>query len=207
MSNIPYTYLLKWTSTNMKYYGVRYAKDCNPKDLWVKYFTSSDLVKEYVEVHGNPDVIQIRRTFNDVNSARKWEETVLKNLKVTSRNDYLNATDSISFSVRSGINHPRYGMTSSRPDLKKLSNTKWYNNGIINKRLTESNIPEGFVLGRLPVDNTKIIEFNKSRRGKPISKEHGQNIGNAQRGKPRSTETKEKIRQSLLKRKLLNHPQ
>lgn len=209
MSNVPYTYLLKWTSTGMKYYGVRYAKGCTPTDLWVKYFTSSDLVKEYVESHGNPDIIQIRKVFDTADSARKWEERVLKKLGVVSRNDYLNATDNICFSVRSGPDHPRYGMTGERPDLKKLSNTKWYNNGVINKRLSETEVIDGFVLGRLPINNTKLIEFNQSRRGKPLSKEHGQRIANAQRGKPRSTETKEKIRQTLLKKRLrlLNHSQ
>lgn len=207
MSNIPYTYLLKWSSTGAKYYGVRYSKNCDPSDLWVKYFTSSSIVADYVLEHGDPDVIQIRKTFSDVDSARHWEQTVLKKLNVVNRSDYLNATDNISFAVVSGENHPRYGKTSSRPDLKKLSNTKWYNNGIINKRLSEDQVPEGYVLGRLPINNTKLIEFNKTRRGKPISREHGNKISAAQLGKPRSPETKEKIRQSLLKRRSLNHPQ
>ena len=66
MSNIPYTYLLKWSSTGAKYYGVRYSKNCNPSDLWVKYFTSSSIVADYVLEHGDPDVIQIRKTFSDV---------------------------------------------------------------------------------------------------------------------------------------------
>lgn len=32
--NIPYTYRIKWSNTGMSYYGVRYANDCKPDDLW-----------------------------------------------------------------------------------------------------------------------------------------------------------------------------
>ena len=76
--NTPYTYFIQWSKTGMKYYGVRYAKDCHPSDFWVTYFTSSDTVSEYVQEHGNPDIIQIRKTFDNTTRARLWEHTVLK---------------------------------------------------------------------------------------------------------------------------------
>jgi len=94
--NIPYTYYITWSTTGMKYYGVRYAKDCHPNDLWKTYFTSSVNVAEYVKEHGNPDIIQIRKIFsgnNAVNKARIWEHRILRKMKVISRKDYLNESD------------------------------------------------------------------------------------------------------------------
>lgn len=59
----PYTYLIGWSNLNKYYYGVRYKKDCEPNDLWVLYFTSSQEVQEYRAIYGDPDVIQVRKTF------------------------------------------------------------------------------------------------------------------------------------------------
>ena len=60
-----YTYRIKWSKNNISYYGVRYAKNCHPNDLWVTYFTSSKFVKIQREKCGEPDTIQIRKTFGD----------------------------------------------------------------------------------------------------------------------------------------------
>lgn len=86
----PYTYLIGWSNLNTYYYGVRYAKGCNPNDLWVKYFTSSKHVKRFAEMHGDPDIVQIRKTFVDAESAVSWEEGVLKRMNVLTRDDFLN---------------------------------------------------------------------------------------------------------------------
>ena len=45
-SNIPYTYFIQWSTTGMKYYGVRYSKDCHPAEFWKDYFTTSGYVDE-----------------------------------------------------------------------------------------------------------------------------------------------------------------
>jgi hypothetical protein len=37
----PYTYLIVFKVTGQVYYGVKYSKFCNPKQLGVKYFSSS----------------------------------------------------------------------------------------------------------------------------------------------------------------------
>lgn len=97
--NIPYTYQIIWSATGMKYYGVRYAKDCDPGDLWKTYFTSSTTVADYVKEYGDPDIIQIRKTFSGhdaVQRARSWEHIVLRRLKVIERSDFLNQSDSRS---------------------------------------------------------------------------------------------------------------
>lgn len=92
----PYTYLIGWKKLNMFYYGVRYAKNCDPEELWKSYFTSSKHVKNFLKLNGNPDLIQIRKIFKSTEKARQWEHTVLRRLKVKDRNDFLNLTDNIS---------------------------------------------------------------------------------------------------------------
>ena len=89
----PYTYLIGWTEHKIWYYGVRFAKGCNPLDLWNPYKTSSKYVKQFIEKYGDPDVIQIRKTFNNSESAQQWEEKVLQKMNVVKRKDFLNKTD------------------------------------------------------------------------------------------------------------------
>ena len=86
----PYTYLIGWTAHNKWYYGVRFAKNCNPDDLWVTYFTSSSYVQEFRKQHGDPDVIEVRRTFLSQADARLWEETVLNRLNAVKDEKWLN---------------------------------------------------------------------------------------------------------------------
>ncbi len=86
-SNIPYTYLVGWSTLNKWYYGVRFSKNCHPSDLWVNYFTSSNTVAKFRKKHGEPDVIEIRKIFTDVSSAIEWEAKVLKRLKIFEHQD------------------------------------------------------------------------------------------------------------------------
>jgi hypothetical protein len=87
---IPYTYLIGWTKHNKWYYGVRYAKNCNTKDLWTKYFTSSKIVKKFRLENVEPDIIQIRKTFKHDFEAKKWEDNVLRRMKVHINEKFLN---------------------------------------------------------------------------------------------------------------------
>jgi len=86
----PYTYLIGWTNHNKWYYGVRYAKNCNPADLWTKYFTSSKKVKAFRKMYGEPNIIQIRKTFKDSKSAKLWEDKVLRRMEVHIKDEWLN---------------------------------------------------------------------------------------------------------------------
>ena len=90
---VPYTYLIGWTKQNKWYYGVRYARNCNPQDLWKNYFTSSKYVKKFREEHGEPDVIEIRKIFKDSNSAILWETKVIKRMNMVESNIWLNKWD------------------------------------------------------------------------------------------------------------------
>ena len=96
---IPYTYIIKCVPEGIYYYGVRYAKNCSPSDLWVTYFTSSKYVKNLIDKYGKECFIfEIRKIFNDELSARSWESTVLRRMNVVTRSDFINKTDNKSIS-------------------------------------------------------------------------------------------------------------
>ena len=86
----PFAYRIKWSKFNISYIGIRYAKNCTPSDLWLTYFTSSKgpetihghSVESFRKIHGEPDIIEIRKTFSDVLECRRWEARALKKLKV-----------------------------------------------------------------------------------------------------------------------------
>lgn len=89
----PYTYLVGWSKLRVFYYGSRYSKRAHPSDLWVTYFTSSKYVAKFRQEHGEPDIIEVRKTFNDPKLALTWELRVLRRMGVVKRNDFLNKTD------------------------------------------------------------------------------------------------------------------
>lgn len=85
-----YTYLIGWSSSDTWYYGRRTAEGCNPLEFWKTYFTSSKYVTRYRQSNGEPDIIEIRKTFNNIDACKKWEETVLRRLNVTKNKKFLN---------------------------------------------------------------------------------------------------------------------
>jgi hypothetical protein len=108
INHTPYTYLIGWPVLNKWYYGVRYAKNCQPDDLWISYKTSSKFVKNFVTEHGDPTIIEVRKTFQSISEAQQWESKVLKRLQVTKSPMWLNAHDSRAFdptTVPRGNNH------------------------------------------------------------------------------------------------------
>lgn len=120
----PYTYLIGWSQYNKWYYGVQYKKNCNPIDLWVSYFTSSKYVKEFREQYGNPDIIEVRKTFNTREKAILWEQKVLLRMNVRKRDDFLNVTDNKIFAV---IHHSEE--TKRKWSIKRKGVPSW-NKGI-----------------------------------------------------------------------------
>lgn len=110
----PFTYRISWTEHDKHYYGVKYAIGCKPEDLWTTYFTSSPSVKEYILKHGDPDIIQIRKTFKCRYSAIKWESKVLKRIKASSNIKYLNRNEAAAPPVMYGDENP-----SRRADVRE----------------------------------------------------------------------------------------
>lgn len=89
----PYTYLIGWSALNKWYYGVRYAKGCVPEDLWVKYFTSSQLVAAFRASNGEPDVVEVRRVFYTPAAAMDWEDRVLRRTDAVRSPQWINGSN------------------------------------------------------------------------------------------------------------------
>lgn len=88
---IPYTYFIGWSKHNKFYYGRRTAKGCHPDEFWVKYFTSSNEVKQFRKEHGEPDIIQIRKTFpNNPDACKLWESKFLEKVDAQHNESFLN---------------------------------------------------------------------------------------------------------------------
>lgn len=85
-----YTYLIGWSKHDKFYYGARWAKGCSPDDLWNTYFTSSKHVKAFRKKHGEPDIIQVRKVFDDVDKCKLHERKALEKLDVLNNDKWLN---------------------------------------------------------------------------------------------------------------------
>ena len=104
----PYTYLIGWSNHNKWYYGVRYAQNCNPQDLWKTYFTSSKHVKKLREEYGEPDVIEVRKIFDSKEAAILWEEKVLRKMDVRNAEKWINKNDCSAPPTYYGEEHPNF---------------------------------------------------------------------------------------------------
>lgn len=122
MPGVPYTYLIGWSKHNKWYYGVRFAKNCHPSELWIKYKTSSKYVDKFVKENGEPDIIQVRKKFNSKEKARLWEEKVLIKMDVLNNQDkWLNKN--IHPAILYEVN-PCLGKKMSEETKKKISDTR-----------------------------------------------------------------------------------
>jgi hypothetical protein len=122
-TRIPYTYLVGWSTLDVWYYGVRYAKKCHPDDLWSIYFTSSKRVATIRKKYGEPDIIQVRKIFSNPEAALLWEQKVLRRLKVIKNKRWLNQSVSSAHRIVGvslpGILNPMYGKTPWNKGLTK----------------------------------------------------------------------------------------
>ena len=85
----PYVYWLQNKTTGLKYIGVRFAKNCDPKDFWKTYFTSSKSVRALIKIYGIDDFrYKIIHIFKSAEAAILKEAAYVK-LAVTKK-DYLN---------------------------------------------------------------------------------------------------------------------
>lgn len=152
----PYTYRITHLPSGKHYYGSRYAKNCHPSDLWVKYFTSSKTVKKLIEQDGKEAFfVEIRKVFDDKKSRVEWERKVLVRLGVPRNPNWFN----------------RYSGVSLTPDEMKVAMLQKY--GVDhNAKLPESRAKfRATCMNRYGVDNPskspevieKIAEkFNQS---------------------------------------------
>lgn len=237
----PYTYLIGWSELNKYYYGVRYAKGCNPDDLWRKYFTSSSYVSQLREEVGEPDIIQIRKIFDNAKDACDWEQNVLKRLKVWENNKWINkgyhklyhkndgsTSIIISKNTKSAMNNkdlrnhlsqkakergiPKVCCLICRKEMDNANFRRhadahdgikvfYVNNGIEQKRVTkESQIPEGWRKGRLPLPKEMGEKISKANKGKKQPK-----ISKKLKGRKFTEDHKNKLSKLASKRRLISN--
>ncbi len=190
---------------NMWYYGVQYGKKANPKNLWSTYFTSSDRVKAFREVNGEPDVIQIRQTFSCQLKAKQWEDRVIGKMLKQNKMVWLNrcstfsgfivddiAAQKISETLKGRKVPPetlakrksRKGIKLSPEVVMKISSSNTGKKRSIEtiRKLRESH------KNMKPSENTRI-KFIEAITGKPKTEEHKTKLRNSRL----KTETRKKI--------------
>lgn len=201
---IPYTYYIYCKPINKGYYGVKYSKNCNPKDFFVKYFTSSKIIHLLLETYGKDAFhYEIRKTFKTPKQALEWEQKVLRRMGVMKNSFWLNRG-------LSGAN-PNFYNKGEEPWNKGVPNNKskgkkFYNNGEIQRMYFPGDEPDGWKHGRLNKAWNKDLTIEDTRVKNNIEKRVYKNISSPFKGMSyeerfgENAETiKEKIKNSTLK--------
>ena len=171
MKYMPYTYLIGWSIHKKFYYGCEYAnktKIANPSNLWRTYFTSSKYVQECRRHFGEPDIVEIRKIFDTAEEAKRWEEKVLRRMKVLTNDMFLN--ENIS-----GI---EFGLSS-----KRFSGRKHSEESKLKNRNSQ--------LGRKHSKEAKE-KISRGNAGKHLSEETREKISKKHLGKKRDESFKKK---------------
>lgn len=161
---IPYTYLIGWSRHNKWYYGSetsRVNKIANPNNLWKTYFSSSVYVTEFRKIYGDPDIIEVRRTFLSSDDALIWEQKVLHRTNAVKSDKWLNRGNSGKTFSTTGLSAPNKGIPHKEETKYKISQA---NTG---KKHTEET-------------KRKISLYGK---GRAKSAEHKQKISLSHKGK------------------------
>lgn len=193
--NKPYTYLIGWSELNLWYYGSRYARGCDPSDLWVKYFTSSERVKRLRCKVGEPDVIEVRRTFSNGKAARAWEYNVIKRMGAVRKSHWLNLANGGAYNP---IGVPRSAETKEKLRIahtgKKNPHTEEWSAKVSAAKMGHAVTTE---------TRAKLRAANVGKKQPPeaIAKMVAKTIGTK-----RSDETKEKMRLAWEHRKTHRPP-
>ena len=134
-----FTYLIVNKVTNNVYYGARYARGCDPSDLWTTYFTSSKIVKLAIKKYGvDSFVVEVRKTFgSDYKRCLKWEHTVLRRLKVNTRGDFYNLEISGVPSLMYGEDNWGYGLKRPDASLRMKENNPMKNRESVLKMINK----------------------------------------------------------------------
>lgn len=221
MTDLAYTYLIGWSRHNKWYYGVRYAEGCSITDLWNTYFTSSKYVQEFRNMHGEPDIVQIRKIFKNKKNALRCENRVIRQLKLYENENFLNKSYSGSIFYDNDVRRKISESKKGKPNLYLKNKSKEH---IRKMQLTKT----GTKQTKEHIESVKRalkLKWSKEPHhclGRSLSEQHKLNIkkglensekfklskqkinvsgkNNGMFGKKHSEETKEKIRIKALQR-------
>lgn len=188
-----YLYVKTHNKTGLKYFGKTSRKNphsyCGSGKYWIRhlkkygYDFSTEIIKKF---ESEEDCSEFAIKFsieNNIVNSDDWA-----NLRNENGLDGAPIGNVISEDVKRKISSSLYGRPSpkskyimkesreSKSERSRLQNinTRWINNGIINKRISENDtVPDGWSLGRISfeIKNNNIAEINKSgnnTRGKKI---------------------------------------
>ena len=208
---MPYTYLIGWSSHNTWYYGARWANNCDPGELWVKYFTSSHHVASKRKEWGEPDVVVVRQRFVTGREARDWEFRLLRRIGAIKSSHWLNrgnagveffgpSPEAIAKNIARMTGVPRSPETRAKLSASKLG------------------VPSGKVMSASEKEKLRASKLGVPRSAETKAKLRAANLGkrlNADSiakaaakntGKTRSEETKERMRLAWERRRLATPP-
>ncbi len=187
--SLPYTYLIGWSQHDKWYYGVRFAKGCNPGDLWTTYFTSSEHVKRARMEHGEPDVVVVRKTFEDKRLAQKWECRVIVKMKAVASKRWLNKCAGGSKFYSSGLplseDHRRKVSESLKGRILSVDHREKLRQLVLGKPVTRKRVDGLMAAKARMTDETKLAMKEKMSlaklgvKRKPFTEEHKRKIGEA----------------------------
>lgn len=100
---MPYTYILRFKATAQLYYGVRIANKVKPSDdLWVNYFSSSEIVKELIRKYGKESfTYKVHKSFESMDDAYQYENKMLCLIKNKHKHKWFNRTYGSGFGYAS----------------------------------------------------------------------------------------------------------
>lgn len=160
---IPYTYAIGWSEIKKYYYGVQYGRKANPSNLWTTYFTSSNVVKEYRKLYGEPDIIKVSKTFKEADDAINWEQGVLKKLlssKNPNRENWINVC----------ITYGNYFQTDEHRKSLSLSRKRYIKNRTLEQKERDY---QARLIGASNVKGKKTISDKaKERFSNPEYRKH-----------------------------------
>jgi len=168
-----YVYKIGWSFLDTWYIGVRYKNGCCPEDLWVSYHTSSKHVSKFRVEHGEPNVIEILKTFGeDKLGARMAEQEFLIEVDALHDTRYLNRAIGGHLANTRGTPRKSRGPVSDEQKQKQRETFK--HNYAANKE-------------------ARFAERSAKQKGRVITPEMRTKISAALTGTTSSEETKRKI--------------
>ena len=202
----PYLYHIGWSKTNMHYIGVEYKPTAHPDNLWTKYFTSSKYVNAYREENGEPDIVEVRKTFNTAEEAIQYEHKMLTKTDAARSELFLNKSNGggkfanygpLSDETKKKISESNKGRTFSAETKKKISDTLKGStlSAETRQRLSEAKTGKK----RMPHSAEAKKKISEANKGKIRSAETKKKMSKAQKGKTFSAESKKKMSESKKK--------
>lgn len=129
----------------------------HPNQLWTSYFTSSKYVEQFREIHGEPDVIQIRKIFSCVKKCCLWEDKVLAKLDVKNKSQWLNLTGKYAFY---GVSQPwNIGIPHTKHTKDKIGSSnrgKKYSQEINAKKSRSGNLNSMYEIRRYGKESSSL---------------------------------------------------